>query len=148
MKFPIEMYRIRKEDMKIKVPCERCMKNGIVNKRCHKCGGNGVHNKTIKVWKVAPRTVTIEKIDRASEDSYYKGIQTNYKGELRYWTGVSEYFNEEDKILHFNRNDAQKECDRRNIEIADILKIHNENRQDKNSVDNHDVIVMVIKAEF
>lgn len=129
MKFPIEMYRIRKEDMKIKVPCERCLEKGIVNKYCHRCGGNGTHNKTIKVWKVAPRTVTVEKIDRASKDSYYKGVQTSYVGGLRYWTGASEFFNEEDKYLHFNKNDAQEECDKRNMDIADILKIHKQEKQ-------------------
>lgn len=129
MKFPIEMYTIREEDIKIKVPCEQCAKNGIVNKRCYICGGNGVRNKTIEVWKVAPGSVTIERIDRASEDEYYKDIQTSYKGGLRYWTDASSYFNEEDKHLHFNIRDAQKECNRRNAEIADILKIHEANKQ-------------------
>lgn len=129
MKFPIEMYRIREEDVKIKVPCERCLEKGIVNKYCHRCGGNGTHNKTIKVWKVAPRTVTVEKIDRASNDSYYRGIQTSYVGGLRYWTGASEFFNEEDKYLHFNKNDAQEECDKRNVDIANILKIHKQEKQ-------------------
>lgn len=129
MKFPIEMYRIREEDMKIKVPCERCLEKGIVNQSCHRCGGNGTHNKTIKVWKVAPRTVTVEKIDRASKDSYYKGVQTSYVGGLRYWTGASDFFNEEDKYLHFNKNDAQEECDKRNVDIADILKIHKQEKQ-------------------
>ena len=134
MKFPIEMYRIREEDVKIKVPCERCSAKGIVNNKCNVCGGKGTHNKTIKVWKVMPRTETVEKIDRSSEDSYYKGIQMTYVGGLRYWTSYSEFFNEESKILHFNKNDAQKECDRRNANIADILKIHNENNKNNDEM--------------
>lgn len=148
MKFPIEMYKIRKEDMKIKVPCERCSEKGVIDKDCQRCGGNGIHNKTIKVWKVAPRTVTVERIDRSSKDGFYRGIQTTYEGGLRYWTGASEFFNEDDKYLHFNKNDAQKECDRRNVEIADILKIHDKNKQNKICTNNNDVIVVVIKAEF
>lgn len=144
MKFPIEMYRIRLEDMKIKVVCEKCFKNGIIDSCCHKCGGKGVHNKTIKVWKVAPRTVTVERIDRSSKDSYYRDIQTTYEGGLRYWTGASDFFNEEDKYLHFNKNDAQKECDRRNKEIADILNMHNRNKQYQN-IDNNNVVIVVIK---
>lgn len=148
MEFPVKMYRIRLEDIKIKVPCERCLKKGIVDKSCNRCGGNGVHNKTIKVWKVAPRTVTVERIDRSYKDSHYHGIQTTYEGGLRYWTSASEFFNEEDRCLHFNKNDAQKECDRRNVEIADILKVHDKNKQSKKCVDNNDVIVMVIKAEI
>ena len=121
MEFSIKMYRIRLEDMKIKVPCEQCLKKGIVNKTCHKCGGNGTHNKTIKVWKVAPRTVTVERIDRDSKDS-----------SLRYWIDTSEFFNEKDRYLHFNKSDAQKECDKRNVNIADILEVDK-----KNKVNNH-----------
>lgn len=30
MDFPIEMYRIREEEMKIKVPCERCFEKGEI----------------------------------------------------------------------------------------------------------------------
>lgn len=148
MEFPIEMYRIRLEDMKIKVPCEWCLKKGIIDKGCHKCGGNGIHNKTIKVWKVAPRTETVYKIDRSSKNSYYHGVQTTYEGGLRYWTSACEFFNEEEKYLHFNKYDAQKECDRRNVEIDDILKVHDKNKQSKKCVDNNDMFVMVIKAEF
>ena len=129
MKFPIEMYGIREEDLKIKVPCERCAKNGIVNKECYLCGGNGVRSKTIKVWKVAPGTVVVEAINRASSDEYYKDIQVSYKGGLRYWISSSECFNEENKLLHFNIDDAQEECDRRNVEIADILRTHEVNKK-------------------
>lgn len=134
MNFPIEMYRIREEGVKIKVPCEHCAEKGIVDKRCNRCGGNGVHNKTIKVWKVAPKTVTVEKIDRSTEDNYYKGIQTSYVGGLRYWIGYSEFYNEESRLLHFNKIDAQRECDLRNVDIADILKIHDENNKSDNEM--------------
>ena len=127
MNCSIEMYQIRNTDVKIKVPCESCYIKGIVDKRCNKCGGNGTHNKTIRVWKVMPRTVRVEKIDRSNEDSFYCGVQTGYVGGLRYWTGASEYFNEENKLLHFSSKDAQAECDRRNSEVASILNINNYN---------------------
>ena len=132
MRFPIEMYKIRQEEVKIKIPCERCMNSGIVDRRCKKCGGNGVHNKTIKVWKVAPKTETVVDIDRSSEDSFYKGIQTSYEGGLRYWIGMSEFYNEEDKYLHFTKKDAQDECNRRNKDVADILKVDSNNKTIKN----------------
>ena len=136
MKFPIEMYKIRLEDMKIKVPCEWCLKKGIIDKGCNKCGGNGVHSKTIKAWKVAPRTVTVYDINRSSKNNYYHGIQTSYEGGLRYWIGVSEFFNEEDRYLHFSKDDAQKECDKRNVDVADVLKINDKNKHNKNNKDN------------
>ena len=132
MRFPIEMYKIRQEEVKIKIPCERCMNSGIVDRSCKKCGGNGVHNKTIKVWKVAPKTETVVNIDRSSKDSFYKGIQTSYEGGLRYWIGMSEFYNEEDKYLHFTKKDAQDECNRRNKDIADILKVDSNNKTIKN----------------
>ena len=129
MKFLIEMYRIREVNKKIQVPCEWCLEKGIVDKRCNKCGGNGVHNKTLKVWEVMPRTEIIEKIDRGFEDNFYRGIQVEYEGGLRYWISSCEFFNEESRLLHFNKDDAQKECDRRNAGIADILKIYNYNNE-------------------
>ncbi len=144
MKFPIEMYRIREEDVKIKVPCERCSAKGIVNNKCNVCGGKGTHNKNIKVWKVMPRTETVEKIDRSSEDNFYRGIQTSYVGGLRYWISYSEFFNEESKLLHFNKNDAQKECDRRNANIADILKIYDENKKNE-AFEAYDVQMECVK---
>ena len=148
MKCFIEMYRIRKEDVRIKIPCERCYEKGIVDKGCSKCGGNGVHKKTIQVWKVAPRTVVVEKIDRSSKNSYYYNVQTEYEGGLRYWTGAEEYYNEEERILHFNKEDAQEECNRRNVDIADILKVIDKNKQNQNNVNNNDVIVMIINGKL
>ena len=142
MKCLIEMYRIREEDVRIKIPCERCLEKGIVDKNCPKCGGNGVHKKTIKVWKVAPRTVTVEKIDRETKNWCYKGVQHGHIGELRYWYSYSEYFREESKLLHFNEDDAQRECDRRNADIADILKVIEENKRN-----NNNVFVMIINGK-
>lgn len=124
MKFPIEMYKIREEDVKIKVPCEHCLEKGIVDRRCNKCGGNGVHNKTIKVWKVMPRTVTVDRIDRSPVDSH-----TSHIGGLRYWISYSEFYSEESKLLHFNKDDAWNECVRRNADIADVLKIYSQNKK-------------------
>lgn len=121
MNFPIEMYKIREEEVTIKVPCESCYKKGMVVHDCHKCGGKGVHNKTIKVWKVARKTVIVEKIRRGGSDQFYHGKQTSYDGGLQYWTGNSEFYNEHDLYLHFTKEDAQKECDKRNKDISDIL---------------------------
>lgn len=121
MDFPIEMYKIKEEEVTIKVPCEACYKKGMVVHDCHKCGGKGVHNKTIKVWKVARKTVTIEEINRGKSDQFYHGKQTSYDGGLQYWTGDSEFYNENDLYLHFTKEDAQRECDKRNKDISDIL---------------------------
>lgn len=121
MDFPIEMYKIKEEEVTIKVPCEACYKKGMVVYDCHKCGGKGIHNKTIKVWKVARKTVTMEKINRGKSDQLYHGKQTSYDGGLQYWTGDSEFYNENDLYLHFTKEDAQKECDKRNKDISDVL---------------------------
>ena len=134
MEFPVEMYRIREEEMKIKVPCERCLDKGIINRICSKCGGKGVHSKTIKIWKVAPRTVAVEKIDRSSSDNFYKSVQTSYKNGLRYWTGQYDFYNEADMYLHFTRNEAQKECDRRNVGIKELLEVDRKNNSVRLSV--------------
>ena len=54
---------------------------------------------------------------------------------MRYWTGLSEFYCEDDKYLHFTKEDAQKECDVRNHEINDVLKIASSNKakQTKNN---------------
>ena len=149
MRFPIEMYKIRQEEVKIKIPCERCMNSGIVDRSCKKCGGNGVHNKTIKVWKVAPKTETVVNIDRSSKDSFYKDIQTSYEGGLRYWIGMSEFYNEEDKYLHFTKKDAQDECNRRNKDVADILKVDSNNKTIKNKSlsDDYEHLIRLERAK-
>lgn len=128
MRFPIEMYKIREEDMKIQVPCERCLEKGIIDHACSKCGGKGIHSKTIKVWKVAPKTVTVEKIDRSDVDKFYGSIQTSYKNGLRYWTGLNDYYNEANMYLHFTKDEAQKECDTRNVDIKNILNVRAKNQ--------------------
>ena len=128
MEFPIEMYKIREEEVKIKVPCERCLEKGIIDRTCFKCGGNGIHRKTIKVWKVAPKTVTVERIDRSSSDNFYKDAQTSYKNGLRYWTSYYDFYNEADMYLHFTKSEAQKECDKRNEEIKRLLDINKKNK--------------------
>lgn len=147
MNFPIEMYKIRLENMTIKVPCERCAGRGIVDYGCHKCGGNGVHKKTINVWKVSPKKEEIVKIDRSSKDSFYASTQTSYKGGLRYWTGLSEFYNEEDKYLHFTKEDAQQECDARNNEIEDVLKIINSNKTKQNKNNELEKLLELEKAK-
>ena len=128
MEFPIEMYRIREEEMKIKVPCERCLEKGIIDRTCSKCGGKGTHSKTIKVWKVAPKAVAVENIDRSSDDNFYKSTQVSYKNGLRYWTGNYEFYNEGNLLLHFTKSEAQKECDKRNEDIKGLLEIDRKNQ--------------------
>lgn len=122
MEFPIEMYKIYQENIEIIVPCERCIKGGNKNESCSKCGGIGVYNSSINIWKIDPVPVMITDIDRASKNRYYKGKQVCYEGGLRYWAGVGDFFNEGDKYLHFTREDAQDECDRRNKGIIDVIK--------------------------
>lgn len=134
MEFPVEMYRIREEETKIKIPCERCLEKGIIDRACSKCGGKGVHSKTIKVWKAAPKSVTVEKIDRSSGDNFCKGTQTSYKNGLRYWTGHYEFYNEADMYLHFTKSEAQKECDKRNEGIKRLLAINRKNNLTTSSV--------------
>lgn len=128
MEFPIEMYKIREEDMKIQIPCDRCLEKGIIDRICSKCGGKGLHNKTIKVWNIAPKTVTVEAISRGTKDPFHRNIQTSFTDGLRYWTSSSEFYNEADLYLHFTKDDAQRECDKRNESIKDVLNIYKKNR--------------------
>lgn len=124
----IEMFKIKPEEIKIKVPCNSCTHKGIVDKNCPKCGGKGVHNKTIKVYKVAKHAVNIVRIDRASKDSYYKEELLTSEGELRYWEDFSNYYSEHTKLLHFTKEDAREECDRRNKDIQHILDLYENNK--------------------
>ena len=117
----IEMYRIREKEVKIQVPCIKCAEKGIVDVACCKCGGKGTHNSTLKVWKVAPISVYIEGINRDKTT-----------GDLRYWYESDSYFIESARLLHFNIEDAQFECDKRNESISPILKIHRSNCTSKN----------------
>lgn len=111
-----QMYSIKEIPIKIPVSCEFCSKIGFINKNCPKCGGRGIHNKTIKIWKTKPRIIEIVKINRASTNYYYKGELIIEKNELIYWIDNSSHYNENDKLIHFTKIDAQNECDKRNIE--------------------------------
>lgn len=128
MSFPIEMYKIRQQKVVIKVPCEACCANGAVDDDCFKCGGKGVHKKTLILWKVAPRTETIYNINRTFSESYYGGIPVSYEEDLRYWTDMSVYYDDKDRLIHFTIKDAQRECEKRNkvilggLGLSDKLK--------------------------
>lgn len=99
----IEMYRIKEFDETVTVPCALCADKGIVDKSCNRCNGKGVHKRTIRPFRISRRTETIIKIDRDSKTS-----------NLRYWTSSTEYFPEEQKLVHFTEEDAKEECTRRN----------------------------------
>ena len=115
----IEMSRIKEYEEVIKVPCESCLSRGVVTHNCQRCGGNGVHKKTIKVWKIVSRNEIVQKIDR---DEY---------GELRYWVGYDTFYHEEKRLLHFTEKDAEKECKNRNHTIQHILEIQAQNKVNK-----------------
>jgi len=108
-----KMYSIKEQSLKIQVPCQKCFAKGFVDNNCHACNGKGVHNKTLIVWEVREKPTIVEKIDRESKT-----------GELRYWTEIDCFYEESGKYIHFNKKDAQKECDKRNIEKygLDIFK--------------------------
>lgn len=115
------MYRIVEREKKIRIVCKHCSDRGYVAKGCNKCGGAGTHNKTIKFWEVAKRLVDICRIDRVSYDE----VNGDGKGELRYWTSMSEYYPEKEKRIHFSYKDAQREADYRNILNVGIDLIKN-----------------------
>jgi len=126
-----EMFRIKEFDSFCWVVCDCYKQNLKINSKCTMCGGKGVHKKSIKIWKICDRPESIIKIDRAEKDSYYgTGLtnETGYKeiatkqGELRYWTSDCEYFSENNKFIHFNRKDAQDECDFRNKVNKEVIK--------------------------
>ena len=99
------MYSIREKPFKIQVPCRNCAEKGYINKSCQACNGKGIHNKIFIAYKVNEREEKIEKIDREDKT-----------GELRYWEDSSNFFYESSKLIHFNKEDAKTECDKRNIE--------------------------------
>lgn len=78
---PREAFILRKVTKKKVVTCRKCTERGRVLPCCPECGGKGVHNKSYQCWEVNPRKIDIEKIDRDPEN-----------GQIRYWTGYSEYF--------------------------------------------------------
>ena len=119
MDFPIEMYKITPTTTKIKVTCQKCTGIGIVDDNCKYCGGKGTHYKTLAFWKIASKPVIIEKINRSKN------------GELRYWGDSSSFFAEDGKYLHFTKEDAEKECNRRNSQIASIIEVMERNEKTK-----------------
>lgn len=118
----IEMYKIKEFDEAVTVPCSLCADKGIIDQSCNRCNGKGVHKRTIHPYRICRRTVTIIKIDRDSKTS-----------NLRYWTSSSEYFPEEQKLVHFTEEDAQEECKRRNkvLGLDAILDILENNKVKK-----------------
>lgn len=125
----IVMFRIKEVEQRITIPCEFCLKKGIVDMKCPKCGGKGTHKKTIKIWKVMPRTELVLKINRASKDYSFAGRIIVSEGELRYWVSESDYFAESDRLLHFTYQDAEQECKRRNAEYTELLEILDNNHR-------------------
>jgi hypothetical protein len=102
---PRKMYKIKLEDYKIQVVCENCYNKGFIDSKCHKCGGKGIHNKTKQKWVVHKYLETIDRIDRDNN------------GNLRYWTDMSCFYSESNKIVHFTYKDALRECLRRNKKL-------------------------------
>lgn len=97
-----QMYRIKMNDYKVSIVCDHCYSNGEVDIHCKQCGGKGVHNKTKQRWEVHHRLEDINKINR------------DENGEIRYWTDMSCFFSESDNFLHFTKEDAMIECNKRN----------------------------------
>lgn len=128
MKFPIEMFRIKASNLRIRIPCGRCLSKGIIDDLCVNCGGKGIHYRTIKVWEAESEAVSIEKIDRSHKDEFYKGIQVQYKNGLRYWEDSYTFYNDKDGYLHFTREEALKECVVRNTGIQDAIAVIKKNR--------------------
>ena len=115
------MYRIRENVDKTKVACTYCYKQPYheVKSDCTRCGGKGVHNKGKKRWIVAKEQELILQIDR------------DENGELRFWESKSCYFPEGNKIVHFTKEDAKIECDRRNAELGVIQTMRQEREETK-----------------
>lgn len=128
MNFPIDMYRIVGKPLSIRVVCSHCYERGYVDPKCKKCGGKGTHKKTLMVWKVDTRPEKVVKIDRTSRD--YLNINLS-KGELRYWTSLSDFYAEDSKLLHFSIEMAQKECDARNAMLQPVINCYTKQKNKK-----------------
>lgn len=113
-----QAFILRKVTKKKVVTCRACTMRGIVLPCCCECGGKGTHNKSYQCWEVSPYKVDIVKIDREPKN-----------GQLRYWTGSSEFYYEtvtpeynkyaEDyphgiHYVHFNYKEALAEAERLN----------------------------------
>jgi len=100
--FPILMYEIQLGDFK--VVCEDCNTNGKVNDDCEKCNGDGTYFE--EKWIVSDNLVKIIKIDRCK--TY---------GNLRYYDRIDSAYGESELYLHFTKEDAKLECERRNRKL-------------------------------
>lgn len=100
-----KMYLIKEYPLKIKVVCDKCSQKGYIDKNCYSCHGKGIHNKTFMVWKIKEKKVIIDKINRDSKTK-----------QLKYWTDLSCFYIDEDRLIHFTINDANKECHKRNVQ--------------------------------
>ena len=98
--YPIKMYQIELGNYKI--VCEDCFTNGKVNENCKRCNGEGTYQDTKLKWFVSNELISIIKIDRCKT------------GDLRYWINKNHTYGESQKLLHFTKEDAFNECERRN----------------------------------
>jgi len=99
---PILMYEIQLGDFK--VVCEDCHANGKVNDECEKCNGDGTYFE--EKWIVSDNLVKIIKIDRCKTNGY-----------LRYYDRIDSAYDESELYLHFTKEDAKLECERRNRKL-------------------------------
>lgn len=119
-----KMYLVYARDMKMKVVCESCAVRGAVASNCTKCNGEGTHHKATK-WYVS-KPIDIEKIDRVSEDISIRDAVTGElivqpAGSLRYWEDASCYYAEQEKLIHFTKQDAAAECRKRNHKLHGLM---------------------------
>lgn len=123
-----KMYLVYARDIKMKVVCESCAVRGAVASNCTKCNGEGTHHKATK-WYVS-KPIDIEKIDRGSEDISVRDAVTGElivqpAGSLRYWVDASYYYAEQEKLIHFTKQDAAAECHKRNHKLhGPLLAMH------------------------
>jgi len=96
------MYEIQLGDFK--VVCEDCHANGKVNDECEKCNGDGTYFE--EKWIVSDNLVKIIKIDRCKTNGY-----------LRYYDRIDSAYDESELYLHFTKEDAKLECERRNRKL-------------------------------
>jgi hypothetical protein len=105
----MDMYLLKKDSNKFVVTCNRCHERGYVDLKCTECGGKGVRFKTVEKWVI--KNVEIECINRDSD------------GGIRYWTDQSCFYEESNKLVHFTKKDAVRECERRNTEFSNVNNV-------------------------
>ena len=116
----LSAFRIKLDTEKIKVVCERCHQYGVVVSNCSECGGKGTHFRSKPTWVVCKHREDIVKIDRSADGKT-----------VRFWTSASDFFEdytlgnhlnpEGIAYIHFNINDAKRECDRLNKLYEEVL---------------------------